>query len=59
MQQIDVKGVYLNGTPKETIYMCQPDGFNDGTRRACHLIKTLYGLKQSGWEWNTEFDEKM
>jgi hypothetical protein len=45
MQQMDVKDVYLNGTPKETIYMCQPDGFNNGTGRACYLIKTLYGLK--------------
>ena len=45
MQQMDVKGIYLNGTLKETIYMHQPNSFNDGTRRACHLIKTLYGLK--------------
>jgi hypothetical protein len=59
IQQMDVKGTYLNGTLKETLYMCQPDGFNDGSRRVCHLIKTLYGLKQSGRKWNMEFDRKM
>jgi len=59
IQQMDVKGAYLNGTLKETLYMCQPDGFSDGSGRVCHLIKTLYGLKQSGCEWNAEFDAKM
>ena len=31
MQQMDVKGAYLNGTIKEQIYMKQPEGFNNGT----------------------------
>ena len=56
---MDVKGAYLNGTLKETIYMHQPDSFKDGIRWVCHLIKTLYGFKQSGREWNAEFDKKM
>ena len=59
IQQMDVKGAYLNGTLKETIYMRQPEGFADGSGRVCHLKKTLYGLKQSGREWNAEFDNKM
>jgi hypothetical protein len=59
IQQMDIKGAYLNGTLKETLYMCQPDGFEDGSGRVCHLIKTLYRLKQSGHEWNAEFDIKM
>lgn len=29
MQQMDVKGVYLNGWLKEEIYMKQPAGFDD------------------------------
>jgi hypothetical protein len=59
MRQMDVKGAYLNGRLKERVYMLQPEGFNDGTGRVCLLIKTLYGLKQSGREWNIEFDTKL
>jgi len=59
IQQMDVKGAYLNGKLKEEIYMKQPDRFNDGTPQLCRLIKTLYGLKQSGHEWNEELDTKM
>src|SRR6266436_6182710 len=54
--QMDIKGAYLNGDLKEEIYMRQPEGFNDQSGRACHLIHTLYGLKQSGREWNSRFD---
>ena len=50
--QMDIKGAYLNGKLNEEIYMRQPNGFNDSTGRVCQLQHTLYGLKQSGWEWN-------
>ena len=59
MQQMDVKGTYLNGTLQETIYMRQPEGCEDGTGRVCRLIKPLYGLKQAGREWNNELDVKL
>jgi hypothetical protein len=59
MQQMDMKGAYLNSRLKEKVYMHQPEGFNDGTGRVCLLIKTIYGLKQSGCEWNNEFNEKL
>jgi hypothetical protein len=59
IQQMDVKSAYLNGTLKEKVYMRQPEGYEDDTDRICELIKTLYGLKQSGREWNIEFDGKM
>ena len=39
--------------------MRQPEGFEDGTGRVCLLIKTLYGLKQAGREWNKELDSKL
>ena len=48
VKQMDIKGAYLNGILQETVYMKQPEGFKDGTGRVCKLIKTLYGLKQSG-----------
>jgi len=59
IQQMDVKGAYLNGILKEKVYMHQPDEYEDGTGQVCELIKTLYGLKQSGQEWNRELDEKL
>jgi hypothetical protein len=45
IQQMDVKGAYLNGTLKEKVYMHQPDGYADDTEQVCKLIKMLYGLK--------------
>ena len=59
IQQMDVKGAYLNGMLKEKVYMRQPKGFEDETKHVCHLIKTLYGLKQSGREWNIELNRKL
>lgn len=59
VQQMDVKGAYLNGRLQEKVYMCQPEGYSDGTDRVCKLIKTLYGLKQSGREWNKELDRRL
>ena len=59
IQQMDIKGMYLNGILKENIYMEQSEGSNDGTGRVCWLIKTLYGLKQSGCEWNKTLDSKL
>ena len=52
LQQIDIKGAYLNGILQETIYMHQLEECEDGTHQVCLLIKTLYGLKQAGCEWN-------
>jgi hypothetical protein len=59
VKQMDIKGAYLNGILQETVYMKQPEGFGDGTGRVCKLIKTLYGLKQSGREWNKQLNEKL
>jgi Reverse transcriptase (RNA-dependent DNA polymerase) len=47
---MDVKGAYLNGNLKEEIFMMQLEGYSDGSNKACQLLKTLYGLKQSGHE---------
>ena len=57
--QMDIKGAYLNGYLKEEVFMAQPDGFSDGMNRVCWLIKTLYGLKQSGQEWNEQLNKKL
>jgi len=52
MYQMDIKGAYLNGKLEEDLYMHQPEGFGDGSDYVCKLRHTLYGLKQSGREWN-------
>ena len=35
IQQLDIKGAYLNRILKENIYMDQAEGSNDGTGRIC------------------------
>ena len=56
LQQMDIKGAYLNGILKKTIYLKQLEGFFDRTDQVCRLNKTLYRLKQSGHEWNNQLD---
>jgi Reverse transcriptase (RNA-dependent DNA polymerase) len=53
LQQINVKGVYLNGILDETVYMWQPEGFIEKGKESyvCKLEKGIYGLKQSGRLW--------
>jgi Reverse transcriptase (RNA-dependent DNA polymerase) len=55
LHQVDIKGAYLNGVlnDNEVLYMQHPPGYkapDAGVRVLC-LVKTLYGLKQSGWRW--------
>ena len=58
--QIDVKSAYLNAEITETIFLEQPEGFvqtgKNGETLYCHLIKSLYGLKQAGRRWNELLD---
>lgn len=51
--QFDVSTAFLNGTVKEDIYMKQPEGFEDDSKRVCKLKRSLYGLKQAPLCWNT------
>ena len=59
LQQMDIKGAYLNCVLKEIIYMKQPEGFSNETKWVCRLNKTLYGLKQSELEWNNQLDHSL
>ena len=52
LTQFDVSTAFLNGKLEEEIFMSQPEGFSDGSKRVCRLHKGLYGLKQSGRKWN-------
>ena len=55
LHQIDIKSAYLNGelTEAENIYMKQSPGYSapNSSGKVCHLLKTLYGLKQLGCCW--------
>nr|GEW46572.1 putative ribonuclease H-like domain-containing protein [Tanacetum cinerariifolium] len=47
--QMDVKSVFLYGTIKEEVYVCQPLGFedNDYPDKVYKVVKALYGLHQA------------
>jgi Reverse transcriptase (RNA-dependent DNA polymerase)/gag-polypeptide of LTR copia-type/Integrase core domain/GAG-pre-integrase domain len=59
VHQLDVTSAYLNGTLKEEVYMEQPSPWLKTGRQdqVCMLKKSIYGLHQSGREWNTKLDE--
>ena len=56
VHQMDVKSAYLNAPIDCEIYVCQPEGYvkqgDDDEKLYCKLNKSLYGLKQSGRNWN-------
>lgn len=55
--QLDVKSAYLYGNLNEKIYMSQPKGYEvGGPNQVCLLKKSIYGLHQSGRQWNIELD---
>ena len=56
LHQMDVKTAYLHAPIDCEIYMEQPEGYEkrskSGEKLVCKLHKSLYGLKQSGRNWN-------
>ena len=56
VHQMDVTAAYLNADIDCEIYVEQPDGYcefnSDGKKLTWKLNKSLYGLKQSGRNWN-------
>lgn len=56
VHQMDVKTAYLHAPINEEIYIQQPEGFETESSETNKLVyrlkKSLYGLKQSGRNWN-------
>ena len=54
VHQMDVKTAYLNAPIDVDIYVKQPEGYvlSGKENFVCKLNKSLYGLKQSGRNWN-------
>ncbi|KAJ8381057.1 hypothetical protein SKAU_G00018350 [Synaphobranchus kaupii] len=52
LHQMDVKTAYLHAPIDYEIYIDQPEGYEEGEGLVCSLKKSLYGLKQSGRNWN-------
>lgn len=57
IDQMDVITAFLHGDIEETIFMEQPESFNDGTGRVCRLKKAIYGLKQASRQWNIKLND--
>jgi hypothetical protein len=52
---LDFTTAFLNGPLEEEIYVTQPPGFEDGTKRVMRLNRALYGLKQAANAWHKAF----
>ena len=56
VHQMDVKTVYLHASIHYEIFVEQPEGFKTN-KLVYRLNKSLYGLKQSGRNWNKMLHE--
>ena len=55
-RHVDVKNAYLYGNLREEIYMELPPFINAEKGEVARLLRPIYGLKQSGRNWNEELD---
>ena len=56
-----MKPAYLNGKLDEEIFMKQPEGFEVPGKESwvLRLLKSIYGLKQSGCIWNRLLNDEL
>jgi hypothetical protein len=57
--KIDVKSAYLNAQLHDDIYMHAPPGYLKAKDlgKVLKLLRSLYGLKQAGFEWSEELEK--
>lgn len=56
-RHIDIKSAYLNGKLAEELYMKLPTLRKNEKARIVKLLRPIYGLKQSGHNWNEALDD--
>jgi hypothetical protein len=56
IHQVDITSAYLNAALKDTIYMGALPGYlkMEDFSKVLLLLRSLYGLKQAGFEWSEE-----
>nr|ADE10067.1 rve [Tremella fuciformis] len=54
---VDIVAAFLNGDLDETIYLEPPEGSGIPANKVIHLLKSLYGLKQSPRCFNKKLDQ--
>ena len=61
IDQYDLEGAYLHGDIDTAIFMKQPEGYVEPGQKSkvCRIVRSLYGLRQSGRCWNSKFNEVM
>lgn len=56
---MDAITAFLQGDLSEQIYVEQPEGFADGSKRVCKLNRAMYGLKQASRQWNHKLERAL
>jgi hypothetical protein len=59
IEQLDVITAFLNPHLSEEIYMEPPEGMEVEAGKALRLHRTLYGSKQSPYEWYSDIHKKL
>lgn len=59
IHHLDVKTTFLHGELKETVFVMQPDGFEEKGKenKVYKLNKALYGLRQAPQAWNNKLNQ--
>jgi hypothetical protein len=55
ISQLDVKNAFLNGKPREDVYMRPPPGYSVPEGMIYHIRRSLYGIKQAPRAWFQHF----